>query len=410
MDKLKLNQGDLNALAQSEIDDATPERLEWGTLCSNSLIRKENIDEVLILFKGLSEMEMQKRIQIIYWEAAVYHKYTDIVAERTINLAKSIDINDWIKRELERIDLLLYKGLNDFTCRSIVFHCPKKVPSDYECFLDGSWSDFFCYTELLAYKQNQFKSLVNSFVKQMWKDKQGVHESDNNIIPEEEKYKAVEEVKMHAVCAGTKAQYDKLASLAFKTGTKHGRMILNKNLQNTIKATYHKYKEVYVKSLVIDDEVEFFNERWVTARNLQSLVWYKKYLLSIHLNGIKFLDDYSWDVFFSDELVQNIETTTVNKEKKIKSLLFKKTKKIHDLRPELEKAYLSFFEKYRRKPTYHDLLEYIPLAFTKEFEIMNVRNPGGKVTEFTMLGRPMTKVNLKGRVDSMEKCLKIVYE
>jgi hypothetical protein len=211
----------------------TPEARNFKSFFSERIPpRMDDLTSAITYYESLSDDDIEVRYCIHHWEECALNDFDTLHHYAIRNFHRSINRRELARREIINVDLLLNDGIFQMipNKENILI---KEIPAMYEKFITGTWSNFFVAEELEAFE--------NSY---------------------EERYE------------------------------RHQKQIAEHHL---------KYKESTIESLGIIIEIllnqkdtksiylDYMNIDWVTAVQIQALIWYKEAIEKIMTTGKFFL-------------------------------------------------------------------------------------------------------------------------
>ncbi len=284
-------------LAESEVFDAgefdfNPALRNLNTLFSNEFSNEcrpkiTDLSEAITFYESLTDEQIERRYCIHYWEVCAIGVYDSLHSECQDFFYRSIDKRELARRELINVQLLL----NDGKCQILPnkeYLLINEIPRMYEKLITGTWTDFFVAKELESYE-----SAREEHGQKYW----------NSVI----------ELK------------------------KNDEKNFDSNLMELIKDSIEKKDG--------SEYTDYFNSDWVTAMQIQGLIWYKDFLE-------KTIESGSPDSSSQWELIKKSES-------RVKTITMKKLRRTNDGYEAITKSFEGFVSQHQRSPLWTDLINYM---------------------------------------------------
>jgi len=244
------------------------------------------LETAISFYESLSDEQIERRYSIHYWEECALGAYDSIEYEFLNFFDRSIDKCELARRELKNVDLLLHEGKFQLLISKEHF-CINEIASNYEKLLTGTWNEFFNAEELESYQsahddhgQNQINDLAKFY--KGTKDKENRRELQIEYIKK-----------------------------TLNTGPKF---------------------------------IEYFNLDWVSALQIQALIWYKMFLKK------------------TSELGKPFFVSLTNERKSgsgVKSISMNTLRRSNDGYEAITISFTNFVSKHDRDPQWSELMLYM---------------------------------------------------
>lgn len=329
----------LKEIAENEVlcvdqPDYNPAAIGLVSLFANDIRERfSDIDEAINYYGDLTDEQIERRYCIHYWEECALQAYNSIRAEAIEVLRKSIDCKELAKREIKNVSLLFSDAKFNLLI-SNEYMLNDEYPGFYENLLIGDYPDFLSADEVEAFQvaqDNNYPSELFNFVLEN-------KEKDNN------------------------------------------RPIDKQYLE-------HFGKLLYEHQNCSPRYVDYFNTNWVAAMQIQSLVWYKEYLMKVIDNGTPFIP-------LTNECME------IRKKKNQPQISMRKLRRSNDGYQVMTQGYTAFQSEKGRSPDWSELMDFLaqnpPAGFFIESKVIK-----NKVDYLIIEGseKPIDRVAFKKRFD-----------
>ncbi len=334
MDKDTLKEIAENEVSCVDQPDYNPAATGLISLFANDMRERfSDVDEAINFYSNLTDDQIEARYCIHYWEECALQAYNCIRLEAIDILTKSIDCRELAKREIKNISLLFSDAKFNLLI-SNEYMLIDEYPGLYEKLLIGDYPDFLSADEVEAFQIAQDDNHPSELFKFVLENKE-----NHNNRPADKQYLE---------------QFEQLLIEHQNRGPRY---------------------------------VDYFNTNWVAAMQIQSLVWYKEYLIKVVDKGTPFIP-YQKDWM---EIRRNKDQPQIS---------MRKLRRSNDGYQVMTQGYKAFQSQTGRQPDWSELMDFLaenpPAGFIIESKVIK-----NKVDCLIIEGseRPIDRVAFKKRFE-----------
>lgn len=285
MDECKIKQ-----YSQAEVDLSYYKwRPAWKSLFHYEIREKfTELEQALEYYSIASEDVINRRIGILYWEEAAWLCFDQLQLEIKHLFQHSISPQKLAKREIESVEKLLETGVYQLVLEKDPQLLINEIPSLYEKLLIGKYDDFISLCETEAYEM--------------------AYEHERTTY------------------------YQSLSELF-------------SNADENKSEGLEKADEEFKNNLPL--YIDYFTQNWVVSMQIQSFLWYRKYLMNIDLDS-----DFSFSY-------RPIDWVPIKENQQQTKLTVLPVKRLNDGRIAILASYEKFEADYGRSPRWQELMTYM---------------------------------------------------
>ena len=316
---------------ESDQFDLNPEVRNFKSFFSKDICpRKNDLQTAISFYESLSDEEIFRRYSVQYWESCALGAFDALYDEAMGKFYRSIDRRELARREIKNIALLLNEGKYQIIPNKehILIN---EIPVLYEKLITGTWlADFFDDDEMESYQTAQEESSQQYF---------------NSLAEINKKHKE-----------NSRDAHIELIKQSMNNGPKY---------------------------------IDHFNATWVTAMQIQALIWYKAALEKIMIDGESYLAGLAEE---SKEYQAYISRS--------KGMSMTTLRRSNDGYEAITTSFEDFVSKHKRNPQWGELMlymiEYPPNGFT-----VSGTQRGQKVSELNIEGieKPLDREAFRKRFE-----------
>ena len=297
---------------QAGLDSSDLLKAKFSSSLFNDIPPKQkDLPSAINLYEQLTLEQLERRYCIHFWENCAFLAFYSLAYGSQANFNRSIDKREFLRTKIQNIDLLLNKGINNLLQDKEYLYV-SSIPEMYQQLRDGKPPEFFSAKELENYEKESQE--INDYLLEYMANNE--KDQDCSLLPSEILINIPE-------CFANAAPW---LSSESNSGEKY---------------------------------VNYFNPDWITAMQIQSLIWYKEFLGEI-LSSNELYYNLPWNVYEREPIRSKKTVGLRNRERS---------------NTDIEAMHVSFNDfvaEYERAPNVDELMEFMeknpPHGFDVKFE------------------------------------------